>query len=423
MKYGVPTQKKIYLKGMSGEKPLVPVQYDRLEEMAEQKLSAEAFAYIAGGAGTGRTIKANRQAFEDYMLQAEMMSSVPDVDLSISLLDKKYKTPLFAAPIGVLELAHREADRGVAKACAHLDIPMIFSNQASVDMETCAGAMGDHPRWFQLYWSKSDELVESLVQRAERCGCEAIVVTLDTTSLGWRPMDLDLAYLPFLRGMGLAQYSSDPIFQSIVEHRLQNPSAEKGEAPAVNLTTVKNLIRLCHHYPGGFFNNLFSKRALTAVRTFIDIYMRPELRWSDFHRLREMTSLPIWAKGIHAVEDVEKAVKAGVSGIIVSNHGGRQIDGGEGALHALDRIAKQYKGEISILFDSGIRSAADVIIAMALGADGVLLGRPYVYGLTLAGEKGVELVFRFLLAEIELQLSLMGISAMKELSRNHLIFR
>lgn len=423
MKYGVPSQKSIYLKGMAGEKPLVPVRYKRLEEMAEAKLSAEAFAYIAGGAGAGKTIKANRKAFDDYQLKANMMRSVSEVNLSITLLGRKYKTPLLAAPIGVLELAHREADVAVGKACSRLGIPMIFSNQASVDMETCVRSMEDGPRWFQLYWSKSDELVESFVQRAERCGCEAIVVTLDTTSLGWRPMDLDLAYLPFLRAMGLAQYSSDPVFQSIVDHNLRNPSNENPDSPAVNLITLRNIIRLCHHYPGGFFKNLFSKRALTAVRTFIDIYMRPELRWEDLHRLRAMTSLPIWVKGIHAIEDVEKALEAEVSGIIVSNHGGRQIDGGIGALYALDEIAKEYKDKVPILFDSGIRTGADVIKAMALGADGVLIGRPYVYGLGLAGEKGVESIFQFLLSEIELQLSLMGISSVKELSRKDIIFR
>jgi len=423
MEYGVPSQKKIYLKGMAGEIPRIPVYYKRLEELAEAKLSEEAFAYIAGGAGAGVTMQANRLAFDDYPLKAKMMSSVSEVDLSIDLLGREYKTPLFAAPIGVLELAHKEADEAVAKACSRLEIPMMFSSQASVDMETCARAMGEGPRWFQLYWSKSDELVKSFVRRAERCGCDAIVVTLDTTSLGWRPMDLDLAYLPFLRGMGLAQYSSDPVFQSIVEHQLQNPPAKNTESPALNLTTLKNLIGLCYHYPGGFFNNLISKRALTAVRTFIDIYMRPELRWNDLHRLREMTSLPIWIKGIHRVDDVEKALKAEVSGIIVSNHGGRQIDGGIGALHALDRIATHYKGQIPILFDSGIRTGADVIKAIALGADGVLIGRPYVYGLSLAGEKGVEDVFRFLLAEIELQLSLMGVSSVRELSRKQVIFR
>jgi len=421
MRYGVPSQKQIFLKGMAGEKPLVPVHYKKLEELAESKLSAEAYAYIAGGAGAGDTMRANREAFGRYRLQAQMMRSVSEVDIGVTILGKTYKTPLLAAPIGVLELAHREADAGVAKACSRLDIPMIFSNQASVDMETCASRMKDQPRWFQLYWSKSDELVHSFVKRAEKCGCEAIVVTLDTTSLGWRPMDLDLAYLPFLRAMGLAQYSSDPVFQSIVEQNLQDPSSEKPDSPAVNLTTLRNIIRLSHHYPGGFFKNLTSKRALTAVRTFIDIYMRPELRWNDLHRLREMTRLPIWIKGVHVPDDVEKALDSGVSGVIVSNHGGRQIDGGMAALDALDQIAERYKKKIPILFDSGIRTGADVIKALALGADGVLIGRPYVYGLSIAGAAGAEAVFRFLLAEIELQLSLMGIFRIRDLSRENII--
>lgn len=177
------------------------------------------------------------------------------------------------------------------------------------------------------------------------------------------------------------------------------------------------------NYPGGFFKNLISGRALTAVRTFIDIYMRPELRWEDLTRLREMTRLPILVKGIHVPEDVEKAINAGVSGVIISNHGGRQIDGGVAALVALDRIGKKYKGKIPLLFDSGIRTGADVIKAMALGADAVLIGRPYVYGLSIAGVAGVEAVFRFLLAETELQLSLMGIPRIGDLSWEHLIRR
>lgn len=423
MQYGVPSQKRIYLKGMAGRKPPVPVDHEELEQAARSKLSAEAYAYIAGGAGAGKTMKENRKAFDRYLLEARMMESAPEVDLSINILGKTYPTPLLAAPVGVLELAHSRADIAVAEACTRLGIPYVFSSQASVDMESCAAVMKKGPRWFQLYWSKSDDLVRSFVGRAERCGCEAIVVTLDTTSLGWRPQDLDLAYLPFLRAMGLAQYSSDPVFQSIVEENLRNPPSEKSETPAMNLTTLRNIIRLCQNYPGGFFKNLISGRALTAVRTFIDIYMRPELRWEDLARLREMTRLPILVKGIHVPEDVEKAMDAGVSGVIVSNHGGRQIDGGVAALDALDRIGEKYKGKIPLLFDSGIRTGADVIKAIALGADAVLIGRPYVYGLSIAGPAGVEAVFRFLLAETELQLSLMGIPRIGDLSREHLIRR
>lgn len=247
MKHGVPSQKQIYLRGMAGRKPPVPVSHKGLEQAAQLKLSAEAYAYIAGGAGAGKTMQENRKAFDRYLLEARMMQSVPEVDLSINILGKSYPTPLLAAPVGVLELAHYEADIAVAKACARFGIPFVFSSQASVDMEACAVEMKDGPRWFQLYWSKSDDLVRSFVSRAERCECEVIVVTLDTTTLGWRPEDLDLGYLPFLRGMGLAQYSSDPVFLSMVEENLRNPPSVESETPAVNLTTLQNIFQLCRN--------------------------------------------------------------------------------------------------------------------------------------------------------------------------------
>lgn len=416
MKYGVVKQKQIYVDGMAGKRSAVPVRYERLEEKARAKLSPEAYAYIAGGAGSGTTMRANRRAFQNYALTGRMMAAAPKVDLEITLFGRKYPTPLFAAPIGVLEMADKRADLAVAEGCRSLGIPVIFSNQASVPMEACAAALGKSPRWFQLYWSKSDALTESLVRRAEACGCEAIVLTLDTTSLGWRPEDLDLAYLPFLRAMGIAQYTSDPIFQKITEENLRKKDKD-GPKPPVNLTTLRNLFKVCRNYPGGFFRNLSSGRGLTGVRTFIDIYMRPELRWADIARLRQMTDLPVLVKGIHHVEDALAALDAGADGMIVSNHGGRQIDGGIGALTALDEIAQKIDGKVPVLFDSGIRCGADAIKAMALGADAVLIGRPYVYGLSLAGAAGVRAVFEYFLAEMELQLSLMGIRSVRGLSR------
>ncbi len=224
--------------------------------------------------------------------------------------------------------------------------------------------------------------------------------------------------LPFLVGQGIAQYSSDPVFRKIVEENRNQPQDPSGMKPPVNIHTLRNLIRLCKNYPGTFFENIRSGRALTAVRTFIDIYMRPELRWEDMKRLRKMTSLPILVKGIQTVEDAKLAFHAGVDGIIVSNHGGRQIDGGTGALNCLDNIISNVGRDQNILFDSGIRSGADVIKALALGAKAVLIGRPYVYGLAIDGEAGVEAVLRNFLSEIELQLSLMGIDSVHHLDRN-----
>ena len=415
MKYGVVTQKRIYTYGMAGQKPLVPVDYNSLKRKAGSKLSPEAFAYVAGGAGREATMAANRCAFDQYKLKARMMNAASEVDMRVNLLGHTYDTPLLVAPIGALELVHPLADAAVARACKEMGIPMIFSNQASCSMEECSAEMGDSPRWFQLYWSKSDELVQSLVRRAEQCKCQAIVVTLDTTSLGWRPRDLNLGYLPFLRGMGLAQYSSDPVFEKIVEQNIKNK--DESERPPINLHTLRNVFGLCRCYPGTFLDNLRSGRALTAVRTFIDIYMRPELRWTDLARLRQMTNLPILVKGIQNIGDAQQAFDSGADGIIVSNHGGRQIDGGEGALNCLRDITNNDWKPGPILFDSGIRSGADVIKALALGADAVLIGRPFVYGLALDGQKGVETVLFNILSELELQLSLMGIARIEDLDR------
>lgn len=421
MKYGVITQKARYTSGMAGKKPKVPVDFNKLEEKAKAFLSKKAFAYVAGGAGTEKTIKANQTVFDEYQFKCPMMQSTPSVDLQISLFGKRYDTPLLAAPIGVLDLAFKDGDLAVARACSKLCIPMIFSNQASSPMEECSRIMANGPRWFQLYWSKSDKLVQSLVERAERCNCEAIVVTLDTTSLGWRPRDLDLGYLPFLHGKGIAQYSSDPIFQEIVRKNQGKTNNDNNSKPPVNLTTVWNLLKLCHHYPGSFWNNLRSGRALTAVKTFIDIYMRPELRWEDLKRLRAMTSLPVIVKGIQTAADARLAFDHGVNGIIVSNHGGRQIDGGVGALTCLDEIIQELGSDKTVLFDSGIRSGADVIKALALGANAVLIGRPFVYGLAIDGQSGVEAVLINFLAEIELQLSLMGVDSVVKLDRKYLM--
>ncbi len=416
MKYGVPAQKFIYSRGMAGKIPRLPIDFESLQSKARKVMKPEAYAYVAGGAGRGTTMVANQEAFETYQLKASMMKAVQEVDLRVNVLGAEFITPLLTAPIGALDLVHPQGDKAVARACNHLNIPMVFSCQASHSMEVCSEELGHTPRWFQLYWSKSDELVESFVSRAQRTGCSAIVVTLDTTSLGWRPRDLNQGYLPFLRGMGLAQYSSDPVFENILRQRMLKKNNDP--KPSVTFKTLSNVFGLCRNYPGGLWNNLRSGRALAAVKTFIDIYMRPELRWTDVQRLRKMTTLPIVLKGIQTVDDANKAFDFGADGIVVSNHGGRQIDGGTGALKCLDVITQNIEGRGTVLFDSGIRGGADVIKALALGADAVLIGRPWVYGLALDGQRGVEAVLGYFLAELELQLSLMGVKSVQELDRS-----
>lgn len=415
----VDLQRSIYVNGMMGQQPIVPIDFAKLEVSAQAKLSKESFAYIAGGAGMERTIAANRSAFDAWQIVPSMLRDVSQRDMGIELFGQKLPTPFLTCPIGVLEIAHKAADIAVAKATASLHIPMIFSNQASVAMEDCAAVMGDSPRWFQLYWSKSNELVKSLVQRAEQCGCSAIVVTLDTTLLGWRTRDLDLAYLPFLRAMGIAQYLSDPVFMQLLqEAKVEETIAIK---PKINLTTIRNLITTVNNYPGkGFFKKLRSGKPMAAVRQFINIHSRPSLTWEDLSFLRDCTSLPILLKGILHPADAQKAVSVGMNGIIVSNHGGRQVDGAIGAFQALPGVVAAVDGKIPVLLDSGIRSGADTFKALALGAKAVCIGRPYVYGLALAGQAGVEAVLKNFIADFELTMRLAGCQKISEITKEML---
>ena len=412
-------QKSIYVNGVSGVKPKVPIDFALLEQKAKEKMTPEAYSYIAGGAGLGETMKSNRNDFSDWRIIPRMMRDVASRDTSIELFGQRLPSPFLLSPIGVLEMAHKEADLAVAKASSQLRIPYIFSNQASVPMETCATTMGDAPRWFQLYWSKNNDLVASLVQRAERCGCSAIVVTLDTTMLGWRIQDLDLAYLPFLRGMGIAQYTSDPVFQKLID--INDPNEEAPPKSKLSLETISSVLQLMSNYPDSFFTNLKTQRPLKAVRKFINIYSRPSLTWDDLPFLRKHTKLPILLKGILHPDDAKLAVKHGVNGLIVSNHGGRQVDGSVSSIQMLPSIVDAVQGNVPILLDSGIRGGADVFKALALGANAVCIGRPYVYGLALAGQQGVQEVLQNFLSDFELTMGLAGCKSIVEIKRERLL--
>jgi lactate 2-monooxygenase len=413
-------QAEIFLRGLAGRRPGVPVDPVRLEAMALATMSREAFAYVAGGAGQERTMTANRAAFDRWRIVPRRLRDVSRRDLSIELFGETLPTPLLLAPIGVLELAHRGADLAVARAAAAEGIPYVFSNQASVPMETCARAMGVAHRWFQLYWSTSDDLVASLVRRAEAAGCRAIVVTLDTTLLGWRTRDLDLGYLPFLHARGMAQYSSDPVFRASLAEPLPEEFAAETKV-SVNVHTILAFVDMARRYPGGFLENLRSGEPRAAVQRFLATYSRPSLTWEHLAYLRGVTSLPVLLKGILHPDDARLAVEHGIDGVIVSNHGGRQIDGETGALDALPGVIAAVDGRIPVLFDSGIRGGADVVKTLALGARAVLLGRPYAYGLAIAGETGVREVIRNVLAELDITLGLTGCSSVRELSRETLV--
>lgn len=410
-------QKRIYLNGFAGKKPSIPIDRNQLEEQARRVISPKAFAYVAGGAGIESTIRSNRSAFEKYKIVPRMLRNVGERDTSIELFGKRIPSPLLLSPVGVLELLNPEADVAVGRAAAALGLPYIFSNQASKPMEEVAEAMKDSARWFQLYWGKSPELVASFVQRAERCGCTAIVVSLDTPMLGWRTRDLDLSYVPFLEGKGIAQYTSDPVFQKLMDEK-EEPSGEKRK---INFEVLRGVINMVNAYPGkGFFRKLSSGRPVKAVQKFLSCYSNPALTWDDLKFLRQQTKLPVLLKGILHADDARKAIDYRMEGIIISNHGGRQVDGSVGTLDMLPSIAQVVNKEIPILLDGGVRGGADMFKAIALGATAVCIGRPYAYGLAIAGEQGVYEVLRNFMADFELTMGLAGNKNISEITAGSL---
>ena len=325
-------QFEVYVGGVRGAYPRVPVSFDGLEQKARAAMSPQGYAYVAGGAGREETMRANRSAFERWRIVPRMLRDVSTRRTAVEILGTPFASPFALCPIGVLEMAHRDADVAVARAAAAEGVPFVFSNQASRPMEETAKVMGDAPRWFQLYWSTSNELVASLVSRAERCGCSAVVLTLDTTMLGWRIRDLDLAYLPFLRGKGIAQYTSDPVFLDALQDTLRQASPPTGR---VTLAALGSLWELLGSHPGSRVANLRSGLARAAVRRFVETYSRPSLSWEDLAFLRERTRLPILLKGILHPTDAAAAIEHGMDGLVVSNHGGRQVDGAIATMDAL----------------------------------------------------------------------------------------
>lgn len=407
-------QAAIYRDGVFGRRPCVPTDYASLESAARRKASVRGWAYVAGGAGEGATMRANRAAFERWAIVPRVLRDVSNRDLSVELFGRTIPAPVLLAPVGAAELLHPEADRAIAGAAAELRLPYVFSSQACFSMEVCAAVMGDSPRWFQLYWSRDEGVVNSFLGRAKAAGCEAIVVTLDTTMLGWRPQDLNLGSLPFSRGEGIAQYLTDPRFRELVRERVQAGIGGAAATGRPTLAALKALATMTRKFPGPFLANLRSPEPRAAVETFLDTYSRPSLTWDDIATLRDRTDLPVLLKGILHPDDARRAADLGLDGIVVSNHGGRQVDGAIAALDALTDIAPAVDGRLKVLFDSGVRTGADVLKALALGADAVLIGRPHVYGLALNGREGARDAVANIVAELDLTLGLTGLASVAE---------
>ncbi len=365
--------REIYAKGMlAGERPTVPMAWAELESRARESLDDRAIAYIFGGAGSEDTMRANLDAFRRWRIVPRVLrQDLSERDLSVELLGTRMPAPVLLAPIGVQTLLHDEGELASARAAAAVGLAQVTSTASATPLERIAEASGDGARWFQLYWPNDDELAASLVRRAETSGYSALVLTVDNYLPGWKPRDLEQAYLPFLEGIGIAQYLSDPVFQAGLE---KSPEEDLG----------------------------------AAVGHFLGVFANPDLTWERLEWLRGTTTLPIVLKGILHPDDAREARERGVDGIVVSNHGGRQIDGAIASLDALPAVVDAVGEGMAILLDSGIRSGADIFKALALGADAVLVGRPYLWGLALDGRNGVETVLRCLLAELDLTMALSG---------------
>lgn len=372
-------QNEIYLQGLVGVQPTIPMVFDVLEARAAQTLPPSVWSYVAGGAGDETTQRANVAAFARWGLVPRMLVGATERDLSVELWGRRWPVPVFMAPIGVIGLCAQDGhgDIATAKAAARTGVPMCASTLTVDPMEEVAAAFGDTPGFFQLYTPTNRDLAESLVHRAEAAGYAGIVVTLDTWVTGWRPRDLSTANFPQLRGHCLANYTSDPVFRSMVDTDIDaDPRA--------------------------------------AVLHWASVFGK-SVTWSDLTWLRSLTKLPLILKGICHPDDARRAKDYGVDGIYCSNHGGRQANGGLPAIDFLPGVV-EAAGGLPVLFDSGVRSGADVIKALALGASAVGIGRPYAYGLALGGVDGIVHVLRSMLAEADLIMAVDGYPTCKDLT-------
>jgi isopentenyl-diphosphate delta-isomerase len=374
----------IYREGMyDGETPDYPVSYEDLREAAWEAMSEDARAYVHGGSGDEETFRRNRD-FSRYRIVPRMLRGVAERDLSVELFGREHAYPLMITPLGVQSLLHERAELGTAEACADLDVPFVLSSLASEPMEAVAETLGDTPKWFQFYWSSDRDVARSFLRRAETAGYDAIVLTVDAPTLGWRERLLERGYYPFLEGEGMGNYFSDPAFRE----KLDAPPEEDPQA---------------------------------AVDHFLEIFGDASLTWDDIDFVYEHTDLPVVVKGVLHPDDARLAIEHGADAVQVSTHGGRQVDGSIGAVEALPGVVEAVDGEVPVLFDSGVRRGSDAFKALALGADTVMLGRPFAYGLAVDGADGVRWVLQNVLADLDLTMGLAGHDSAADVDRSSLV--
>ncbi|WP_427138738.1 alpha-hydroxy-acid oxidizing protein [Psychrobacillus psychrodurans] len=359
-----------------------PINFAELEEGAKQILEPGPFGYIRSSAGGEETYKKNTESFFKYSIIPRFLTDVSTLNTEVTILGYTYPHPLLIAPVGVNKIAHEDGELAVSKAAAKFGFSYIQSTVSSYSIEEIAAETNGSSKWFQLYWSSQNKEVSfSMVKRAEAAGYEAIVLTIDTTMLGWREEDIRNQYSPLKRGFGQGNYASDPVFMASLSDHSQE-------------TIVNNILENIYH---------------------------PTLNWMNISELREHTTLPILIKGILHPEDAKLAVEKGMDGIIVSNHGGRQLDGVIASIDALPEVIRVVNGRIPVLFDSGIRRGSDAVKALALGATAVCIGRPVIWGLATGGQIGVERVLENFLQEFRVSISLSGARNLEEVKNLQLL--
>ncbi|KAH8905021.1 FMN-dependent alpha-hydroxy acid dehydrogenase [Coniochaeta sp. PMI_546] len=385
---------------LAGEPAPTTTDPNKLEDQARAAMDPGGFGYVRGGAGEQATMHANRLAFRQWKLVPRFLRPTLPRDLRVELFGTTYASPVLMAPVGVQKAYHPDGERGVASACADLGVPFVYSTASSTSIEDVAAAAdrtwsesdsfsgeGRAPRWYQLYRPRDNRITKSLLDRARAVGCTTLVVTLDTFTLSWRPTDLDNGFLPFLKGEGCQLGFSDPVFREMFKRESGGDEVEDN--------------------------------VMAASRAWIgEVFSGDSHSWEELRELREMWGPgPILLKGICSVEDAVRAKECGMDGIVVSNHGGRQLDGAVPSLEVLPEIVDAVGKEMTVLYDSGIRTGADIMKALALGAKAVFVGRPVIYGLGIAGEKGARHVLAGLLADLDQSMGLAGVKSVKELNK------
>ncbi|EWC46765.1 hypothetical protein DRE_04010 [Drechslerella stenobrocha 248] len=398
--------------------PRYPTDPTQWEALARRSVPSRNFTYVWGSATTGQTCRDNLKAFTARKIVPRMLVDATVKSTEVEILGKKYSSPLICAPVGVQSIMHPEGEEATAKACANLGIPYVLSTASTRSIEQVAAVSGDGERWYQLYWPKTDEITISLLDRAWKNGYTTLVVTLDTFQLGYRPGDLDNSYLPFIFGEGCQIGFSDPVFQQRYAAGAYNNPDKPSEGLFGLLSRASNPLQAWKL----LYNAITIKKAVAWLTEISNARYRT---WEDLPFLRKHWPGKILLKGIQSVDDAKKAaVMTGViDGIIVSNHGGRQVDGAIASLDALENIMSNEtvkNSALTVLFDSGIRTGSDILKAMALGANGVLIGRPMMWGLAMGGEAGVEHIFKCLRADLEITMASAGVKNITDISRDML---